>query len=77
MADKRCVLQAAVEQQPVGMRTRNGGSCNYRPPEDVQRRKGNKHITMHFLEQGGYFDVPIQVQSDVVASTRLVSCPTI
>ena len=55
------LLQGAIEQQSYGMRTRNGGVCYPRLVQDCQRKKGNKHITMPFLEQGGYFDVPIQV----------------
>lgn len=55
-----CVLQAAVVQQSCGMRTRNGGG-GHQPAEGCQKKKGNKHITMQYLEQGGYFDVPIHV----------------
>ena len=43
------------------MRTRNGGGAYHQPVEESQKKKGNKHITMQYLEQGGYFDVPIHV----------------
>ena len=58
--------------EPVGVRTRNGGSSQHRPAEESQRRKGNKHITMQFLEQGGYFDVPIQVSMASMPHTAQV-----
>lgn len=53
--------QAELPFQPVGMRTRNGGSSKSRPPREEKRKRGTKHITMDFLEEGGYFDAPIQV----------------
>ena len=56
-----CVWQAAVVQQSCGMRTRNGGGRYQQYAEESQKKKGNKHITMQYLEQGGYFDVPIHV----------------
>ena len=56
-----CVWQAAVVQQSCGMRTRNGGGGYQQSAEELQKKKGNKHITMQYLEQGGYFDVPIHV----------------
>lgn len=51
-------------QASGGMRTRNGGGYH---AEEAQKKKGNKHITMQYLEQGGYFDVPIHVSQTSLA----------
>ena len=37
------------------------------------RRKGNRHITMKFLEEGGYFDAPIQVCRLITHSVLAIS----
>jgi len=55
------VLQCGAAADSIARRTRNGGGGSCRPPASEQKRKGNKHITMQFLEEGGYFDAPIQV----------------
>lgn len=69
-----CVLQAAVVQQSCGMRTRNNGG-GYQPAEGCQKKKGNKHITMQFLEQGGFFDVPIHVSDTLLYSATPACTP--
>ena len=55
------MLQCAAGVDSIARRTRNGGGGSCRPHASEQKRKGNKHITMQFLEEGGYFDAPIQV----------------
>lgn len=55
------VLQCAAAADSIARRTRNGGGGSCRPHASEQKRKGHKHITMQFLEEGGYFDAPIQV----------------
>lgn len=63
-----CALQAAEVQLSCGMRTKNGGGHQHQPAEESQKKKGNKHITMLYLEQGGYFDVPIHVSHTALSS---------
>ncbi len=73
------VLQRGVAADSIARRTRNGGGGSCRPPASEQKRKGNKHITMQFLEEGGYFDAPIQVslclQCPHLPSGTSQSCP--
>lgn len=68
------VSQAAVVQQSCGMRTRNGGGGYLQPAEESQKKKGNKHITMQYLEQGGYFDVPIHVSQTGLPCQACLHC---
>ena len=55
------------EYRPGGQRAsrKKRGKARERKNKDGKRvsgrRKGNRHITMKFLEEGGYFDAPIQV----------------
>lgn len=62
------MVQGPAVVDSVATRTRNGGSCSYRPNPAEQKRKCNKHITMKFLEEGGYFDAPIQVQTPAIGT---------
>lgn len=56
-----------AEYRPGGQRAsrKKPGKAKECKTNDVKRvsgrRKGNRHITMKFLEEGGYFDAPIQV----------------
>lgn len=62
--------QRASRKKPgkaKGQKNRKGG-------RQCGRKRGNRHITMKFLEEGGYFDAPIQVCCLSVLSACMHAC---